>query len=70
MDRTILETPIAAVSRRRLAAEEILGEEDLDEEDLDEEILDEEILGEDEDHGRQLSHNRAEYDRLYNMLSG
>ena len=48
MDRTILETPIAAVSRRRLAAEEILGE----------------------DHGRQLSHNRSEYDRLYNLLSG
>ena len=53
MDRTVLETPIAAVSRRRLAAEEILGEG---------------ILG--EDHGRQLSHNRSEYDRLYNLLSG
>ena len=48
MDRTILETPIAAVSRRRLAAEEILGE----------------------DHGRQLNHNRSEYDRLFNLLSG
>ena len=49
MDRTALETPIAAVSRRRL--------------DADEEIL----TG---DHGRQLNHNRADYDRLFAFLSG
>ena len=62
MDKTVLQFPITATSRRMLADEEIVSE------DQSRMLADEEIVS--EDHSRALQTNRAEYDRLYALLSG